>query len=607
MCGRRAAGSRRPRTASGALCERRGTRRERPRERTARPLLVRHLSVGRLSLTRPPTAARGRKTQCGARKGARSPAPSAPLHLSSRLVLFDVRLDAQQHKADREALGGWEEGSRVGSRAGRDERSRRLRHPALQTPSQRTTSVMAPMTAATEEISDPMLAICAISVAAAAAAAGAARAGAGPRLAETRAGLGRERGRRRGVGSGPSRPTPRAAVRRCASAPDRADAATRATSAVYRRPNAGRAGHAGRSTAPVARVEPGSHNPAPDSTRAAAPELPAHRVGGYPNSPWGEAAAGAEAASPHARPLSTHRWARAARTPARGRTVTDVDTRAKAMVGAVGWGRCGAARAAAGAALSAGTRRRPPAPPGGPAPARSATVMPRWVVDDDDEAPACPLCAEPLDAEELVLRLCADCDFKLCLFCYKRLGEAAAVEGGGSAKCPNCRARYDADRVARATVDPVRCVASGGGAGATARPAAARRCPVRRRRRSGPARRGGAAPRPACGPVWIDALRTGRGAGGRRGPSPGDGRPPTTLQPRRSPPRAGCRRRAASGGRRGARAQRSGGRRMGLGGLGRLGFAGAGDRPSSLSSLSCRTWPSCSAASWSSPGSPRPP
>ena len=55
--------------------------------------------------------------------------------------------------------------------------------------------------------------------------------------------------------------------------------------------------------------------------------------------------------------------------------------------------------------------------------------MPRWVADDDEEAPACPLCAEPLDAEELVLSLCADCGFKLCLFCYKRLGEAAAEIG----------------------------------------------------------------------------------------------------------------------------------------------------------------------------------
>ena len=73
---------------------------------------------------------------------------------------------------------------------------------------------------------------------------------------------------------------------------------------------------------------------------------------------------------------------------------------------------------------------------------------------DEDDEPTCPLCAEALDATELVLRLCAGCGYRICLFCYKRLEEAAASGSDGGARCPNCRTAYDGDRIAREVPDP---------------------------------------------------------------------------------------------------------------------------------------------------------
>ena len=81
--------------------------------------------------------------------------------------------------------------------------------------------------------------------------------------------------------------------------------------------------------------------------------------------------------------------------------------------------------------------------------------MPRFIDDADDDLPSCPLCAEPLDATELVLRLCSPCGYRICLFCFKRLGEAAESDGRPCASCPNCRSPYDADRIAGAVPDPV--------------------------------------------------------------------------------------------------------------------------------------------------------
>lgn len=80
--------------------------------------------------------------------------------------------------------------------------------------------------------------------------------------------------------------------------------------------------------------------------------------------------------------------------------------------------------------------------------------MPRFLDGDDDDA-TCPLCAEPLDATELVLRLCAPCGYRICLFCYKRLEEAASAAGDRAGPlCPNCRCPYDSDRIAHAVPDP---------------------------------------------------------------------------------------------------------------------------------------------------------
>lgn len=91
----------------------------------------------------------------------------------------------------------------------------------------------------------------------------------------------------------------------------------------------------------------------------------------------------------------------------------------------------------------------------------------------DLDALECPLCAEPLDATELCLRLC-ECDYKICLFCYQRLVDDAAAEkssGGGSSasvggvgggglpsssapRCPNCRTPYDTARIDGEAPDP---------------------------------------------------------------------------------------------------------------------------------------------------------
>jgi RING/Ubox like zinc-binding domain len=108
----------------------------------------------------------------------------------------------------------------------------------------------------------------------------------------------------------------------------------------------------------------------------------------------------------------------------------------------------------------------------------------------DPDALECPLCAEPLDATELCLRLC-ECDYKICLFCYQRLVDDAAasastsgVGGGGGTgsaqsassartaastsasgigssksnaaapRCPNCRTPYDTARIDGQAPDP---------------------------------------------------------------------------------------------------------------------------------------------------------
>jgi len=100
----------------------------------------------------------------------------------------------------------------------------------------------------------------------------------------------------------------------------------------------------------------------------------------------------------------------------------------------------------------------------------------------DPDALECPLCAEPLDATELCLRLC-ECDYKICLFCYQRLVDDAAasasmssgVVGGGSGSSLAAGQKASARGAAASATS-----ASGGGIGSSksfSSNAAAPRCP----------------------------------------------------------------------------------------------------------------------------------
>lgn len=193
------------------------------------------------------------------------------------------------------------------------------------------------MTAATEEISDPMLASCATSAAAAAAAAGAARAGAGPRADAARAGLRKER--EGGVRRRPSPPRRRAAPRRPIAAP-RALADARAAAAFDRAANARGAGAGGRRQTPGGRVEPGWPRTRRPPGQGAASRLAPPRVSSACPGHRGRRRRRPKrrCQPPHPR-LFSHRWARAGRAPASaGRAVAAVDTRAKAMVRGEGGG-----------------------------------------------------------------------------------------------------------------------------------------------------------------------------------------------------------------------------------------------------------------------------
>jgi RING/Ubox like zinc-binding domain len=65
---------------------------------------------------------------------------------------------------------------------------------------------------------------------------------------------------------------------------------------------------------------------------------------------------------------------------------------------------------------------------------------------------SCPLCTESLDETDLLGQFCS-CNFKICLFCQKRLIEEAGVKGVPPT-CPNCRGVYDQDRIQKQQHDP---------------------------------------------------------------------------------------------------------------------------------------------------------
>ena len=67
---------------------------------------------------------------------------------------------------------------------------------------------------------------------------------------------------------------------------------------------------------------------------------------------------------------------------------------------------------------------------------------------------SCPLCMEELDATDFLLasRLC-QCHYAVCLWCFRRICEDAAKDDT-PARCPNCRAVYDQERIRRQQLDP---------------------------------------------------------------------------------------------------------------------------------------------------------
>ncbi|KAL0731794.1 hypothetical protein Bca4012_027888 [Brassica carinata] len=52
------------------------------------------------------------------------------------------------------------------------------------------------------------------------------------------------------------------------------------------------------------------------------------------------------------------------------------------------------------------------------------------------EDECCPLCAEKMDKTDLRFKPCSSCEYKVCLFCYKRINESTGV-------CPGCRKKYE--------------------------------------------------------------------------------------------------------------------------------------------------------------------
>ncbi|KAG2313319.1 hypothetical protein Bca4012_027890 [Brassica carinata] len=52
------------------------------------------------------------------------------------------------------------------------------------------------------------------------------------------------------------------------------------------------------------------------------------------------------------------------------------------------------------------------------------------------EDECCPLCAEKMDKTDLRFKPCSSCEYKVCLFCYKRINEDTGV-------CPGCRTKYE--------------------------------------------------------------------------------------------------------------------------------------------------------------------
>ncbi|XP_009128573.1 uncharacterized protein LOC103853412 [Brassica rapa] len=56
--------------------------------------------------------------------------------------------------------------------------------------------------------------------------------------------------------------------------------------------------------------------------------------------------------------------------------------------------------------------------------------------DGEKEGGLCPLCAEKMDATDLLFEQCASCEYKMCLFCYNNINESTRV-------CPGCRKKYE--------------------------------------------------------------------------------------------------------------------------------------------------------------------
>ena len=56
--------------------------------------------------------------------------------------------------------------------------------------------------------------------------------------------------------------------------------------------------------------------------------------------------------------------------------------------------------------------------------------------DEKKEGDDCPVCAEKMDATDLLFEQCASCEYKMCLFCYNNINESTRV-------CPGCRKKYE--------------------------------------------------------------------------------------------------------------------------------------------------------------------
>eukprot|EP00887_Chlorella_sp_A99_P001407 scaffold8.g1407.t1 len=73
------------------------------------------------------------------------------------------------------------------------------------------------------------------------------------------------------------------------------------------------------------------------------------------------------------------------------------------------------------------------------------------MASEDGDAPDCPLCCTVMDLTDRSVQYCG-CGYQMCLWCYHHILEEASKENL-PARCPNCRAEYDQEKITMQHID----------------------------------------------------------------------------------------------------------------------------------------------------------